>query len=362
MSIVATLLQISDLHFAPELTEEGRKLWGNMFVNSHSFGKLDALSAKIASLEGRGLKADVLLATGDLSTDGSEKSLKTALEFINEENIYRGNPGRLVTVGLGVKSHQRIVIPGNHDRYNNSWLPYQQASDYLEKVFGLPDKYPYVLGYQEKNKSDENKPTLIFFVFDSTATESVKKSFAPWVRIARGRIEDAECRILASQPALIKSNGIIQGIDGKTLNIDYDKAIKIAVIHHHPIEKKRMSETDRESGLFDSWKFMENNQSFVDACFEARVDLVLFGHQHKVYSESRVKEIQIGNFKGRHRVNFICCPSATEFSEKENGFYFLDIYEDKCVVHPFIWNGTSFVDDEQKTFEFMRELQLGAGK
>src|SRR5215212_9675883 len=148
MTTIATLLHISDLHFTQNLTEKGRQHWAKMCgVKSHAFGRVDALSKKIDELRSIGWGPDLILATGDVSTDGSEEALATALEFVESEKVYRGSPQRLVTKGLGATIKNRIIIPGNHDRYTG-WLPLQRATTRFEKAFSAPDKYPYVVAYR----------------------------------------------------------------------------------------------------------------------------------------------------------------------------------------------------------------------
>jgi len=238
MSNIATLLHISDLHFDDELTERGRRHWKrNLGVKSHSFGKVDALSAKLFALLGIGIVPNILLVTGDVTTDGSPGSLEVAREFLEESEIFRGNPGRLVTLGLNAKKRERIVVPGNHDRYVDSRLPYQSQNDGLEKVFAMPSRYPHVFCFRPPGRpSDATEPALLFFVFDSSAPLSRTQDKAPWVRIARGRIEDAECRWLVAQASTIRDSGSAPDLTGEKVPVDYDNAIRIAVLHHHPIK------------------------------------------------------------------------------------------------------------------------------
>lgn len=351
MSEIATLLHISDLHFDGNLTEQGRRHWRRNFgVKSHAFGKIDALSAKSAAIEAVGLGQDLLLATGDISTDGASESFKVAKEFLEAKEIHKGTPKRLVTVGLGMDRDQRIMVPGNHDRYSKqSPLPYQNPSSALETAFESPDTYPYAVAYRRPGTDDDPAhPALLFFVFDSTAPEGLTTTIAPWVRIARGRIENAECRWFTTQAQTIKKSGRVDSLDGRSLSIDYENTVRIAVLHHHPIMK-----TPRER--FDKWTEMENSAAFVDACFEAEIDIVLFGHEHQDYwaHEQRAMTSTTGK---THGIYFICCPSTAEFSETNNGFFYIDFNIEHFVVRACTWNGKSFIEAEPRQHLYDRRI------
>src|SRR5437867_11482140 len=102
MSDIATVLHISDLHFVEDLETEGRRWRTRAFLaKSHSFGKLRALNKALYELEKAGRMYDLVLATGDLTTDGSKEAFRTALEFIEQAKISRGDLARLVAYGLG---------------------------------------------------------------------------------------------------------------------------------------------------------------------------------------------------------------------------------------------------------------------
>jgi len=351
MTRIATLLHISDLHFTQNLTEKGRQHWVKMCgVKSHAFGKIDALSKKVDELRSIGKGPDIILATGDISTDGSEEALSTALEFIESDAVYRSTPKRLATKGLGASKTQRIVIPGNHDRYAGSWLPLQKPSALLEKVFGTPDKYPYAVGYRRAEAmSDPQEPAIIFFVFDSTASElaSFTKSYTPWYRIARGRVEDAECGWLIEKSNEIAQKGQVQGLDGNLIPVNYGNTIRIAVLHHHPVDVPGKKPNDVLT-------LMENNKSFVNACYEAGVDLILFGHQHVAYRNL----VHSAHHSQAHPIFFFCCPSTSEFSERDSGFYLIHFDTEGFNLSPYIWTGRSFYEDDPTAYSYQRSITV----
>ncbi|MGH9871196.1 MAG: metallophosphoesterase family protein [Pyrinomonadaceae bacterium] len=355
MSEIATLLHVSDFHFDGNLTEQGRRHWRRNFgVKSHGFGKIDALSAKFAALEAVGLGPDLLLATGDISTDGAGESFEVAREFIESKEIQRGTPDRLVTVGLGMNRDRRIIVPGNHDRYaKESRVPYQNPTSALEAAFQSRNNYPYAVAFRRSGvENDSANPALLFFVFDSTAPERLTTTVAPWVRIARGRIENAECRWLASQIETITKSGRLDSLDGGSVAIDYENAVRIAVLHHHPIMKYPRK-------VFDRWTQMENAPAFVNACFDAGMDLVLFGHEHQDYwtHEQRLARTTPGK---PHGIYFICCPSTAEFSETNNGFFYIDFNTDHFVVRACTWNGKSFIEALPRRHLYDRRIAIAS--
>lgn len=363
----ATVLHISDLHFSKKLTEKGRELRSNAIfpgVKSHSFAKIDALSGLFWDLTlVQKLKIDILLATGDITTDGSDDALKTALKFFEEEDIFDGNPRRLIAKGLGVTRERRLVIPGNHDRYlgAKNVIPQQKSSSQLEQIFSTPTSYPYVVGYRRPEEiSKAETPALIFYVFDSTLREEkpsglVNKAKDYAYRIARGRVERAECRWMVEQSEKIIMEKSVSTIEGKQIPIDYDAAIRIAVLHHHPVRRPPEAGLGlRElSKVFDC-TLMENNYEFVNACFRAGIDIVLFGHQHIDYHTYINPPYNAE--QSYSPIHFFCCPSTSEFTEERSGFYLLDFDEEQFSVDRYIYDdgSESFLQENVYTNRYAR--------
>src|SRR5205807_93469 len=113
MSRISTLLHISDLHLVGNITEEGGSL-GLKGPKTHSYAKIEALSASIFEIEEvQNREIDLVIITGDVTTDGSQDSFRTAIEFIEQEDIYRYTPQRRILRGLGAGRSRRIIVPGN---------------------------------------------------------------------------------------------------------------------------------------------------------------------------------------------------------------------------------------------------------
>jgi 3',5'-cyclic AMP phosphodiesterase CpdA len=252
-----------------------------------------------------------------------------------------------------MKPDSRVVIPGNHDRYAGPWAIWQKASDKLETVFDTPKKYPYVVGYRRPEfRSDPKVPALLFFVFDSTASDIARSTWQnPFYRIARGHIEDAECRWLADQRNKLTNSKEVVGLDGQALPIDYRATVRIVLLHHHPVAVQK-------EGVSDELTIMDNRQPFIDACFEAGIDIVLFGHEHTAYRlvsrpMARPNWVPPGY---AHDIHFFCCPSTSEYSASVPGFYFFKFNETQFVVELYNWRGKSFVLDASTAYKYPREI------
>jgi len=308
-----TMLHVSDLHFVAELTEEGRRLWGKQFVRSHSFAKIYALAQTLYDLQRTGTQIDITMVTGDISTDGSKESLQTALNFIGEADIHR--QGRLISKGLAAPAGKRVVIPGNHDRYSTGLIPIQTGSTNLEDVFHAPQKYPYAMGFP--GKASENEASVILFVFDSTLPDWTD---APIIsRIAQGKVLDAECDWLVSQSHEIARKNMVETYHGRQLNCT-EATPRVALLHHHPIQVQ-VSDSKLTR--------LRNGEKFVEACFRAKINLVLFGHEHVEYFESKHQR--------GHNVHFMCCPSTSEYKSDPAGFFVLNLHERGFQVSVYHW-------------------------
>lgn len=359
MADIASLLYVSDLHFFQQLSFKGGRNWAlkNFAVKSHSVAKARVFARKIYTHRVSAGNEDILIATGDISTDGTSRSLEIAREFIEKSSIYEH--GRLVSGGLAAHRGQRIIVAGNHDRYGDWFLPYEsQTNRNLESVFHIRDQYPYVVGFRRPaQRADANLPTILFYVFDSTVTGDIARSLNPQKRIARGIVTYQDCEWLESMPDILRRAKSVPDLGGETLAIDYENTIRVALLHHHPVIKQKNS-------IFQffnksSWSIMENADRFVDTCFKAEVDLVLFGHEHENHNEPQQREIIETNGTRVHSIRFVCCPSTTEYSEKKNGYYTIDFNANEYHMTLNEWNGTAFVKSRDYNQPYNRPLLFG---
>jgi len=356
MSHIATLAQISDLHFIEELTERGRRQWlKQLGTKSHDFQKVAALGEKFDEFATAGRHIDLTIATGDITTDGAPNSFRTALSFIEGDDVPTGNSDTVK--GLRAVAGKRIVIPGNHDRYSGNWLPLQGRLKEFEVAFKPPQAYPHTVGYRPPHfdQDDRRAPALLFFIFDSTLTRSSRVN--SWKRIARGSIEDWDLNWLRQRPAVVRANRKVRGLNNASVPLDYDAAIRIAVLHHHPVYDPNATPT-LASRLGAYTTLMEDNQGFVEACFDAGVDIVLFGHQHSKYHVPG----RAGARVDAHDIDFFCCASTSEYSLRDNSFDVIDFGTDQFTIQNFKWNATddydgdSFVEEKPLPYSYKRDM------
>jgi 3',5'-cyclic AMP phosphodiesterase CpdA len=316
MERIAKLVQASDFHFVPRLTHEKRAFYErHLRAGCHSFSKLVGLAREVDALQFQDGKYDALLMTGDLSTDGSPDSFTTGLSYIQGKVLAAGRPALALTLGLDATPNRRLLLPGNHDRWDRSWFGFQRQGAVFENVLKLDlprPNYPYVKGLRSENLPNASEqPAVLFFVFDSTP--GVLARFWPWDRLARGRIDEGardHFFKIARDINQAGSSGVVSDFLGNPLNVTYSNCVRIALLHHHPFDRR-------------STTLMENNEEFVDVCVRAGMHLVLFGHDHKEFwVPKHGRSVITGD--NNHQTIFFCCPSASEY-RSEQGFYSFDL-------------------------------------
>jgi hypothetical protein len=345
---IARIAQISDLHLTSKLTNKGRPFYKRPFLfakaKGHAFDKLVGLHRQIERLERSSGKFDVMLATGDISTDGSRAALTNALEFIQNEELRDGSP-RVATRGLNIEEQRRIFLPGNHDRFTRAWVGFQKPGDLFETTLDTRKEYPYVVGYRRAGvPNDPDQPAVLFFAFDSTPSKFAE-IWQPWRKLARGRLEPGDLDTMFHQANDISNRGTVTALDGTTLNVRYSNCVRVAILHHHPLD-------------VDKNTLMENNEDFIEYCFKAGIHLVLFGHDHKEYWLTRYGNAELPVAEPDHCVHFFCCPSASEYSS-ENGFYTFEFDAYSVEFCFYKWNAT-LKDFESGGLDFYSRFRRGA--
>jgi len=343
------LLHISDLHLVEDIREPGRNLKRPFGVATHNFN-----TARHLGLTVSGLKPtfDMVLATGDLTTDGSRGSFETLLQYVQSGSVNGANPMRIAAYGLSAGKSRRLLLPGNHDRFEGELVPGQRLSGLFEEVLGTHDHYPYVVGYRPPNR-DRSSLTLLFFVFDSNLPEGRESNdIKDWARaLSYGHIGKEESQALIDQAHLAAQEGKVTRLDGELLEFDPKNTIRIAVLHHHPVVtvKADTERTRNEQGrwgrflrdplgelnlvkkdLESSLMRMDGADEFLRSCFHAGIQLVLFGHQHFPYQRLIVPDSRravASPFGDVNAIRAFCCPTTLEYSAPGNGFYVFDFFD-----------------------------------
>nr|WP_259372055.1 metallophosphoesterase [Caldimonas mangrovi] len=341
------LLHISDLHLAADLSEPGRKLARPVLAPTHSFDTARFVASAVSSLQPR---YDAVVATGDLTTDGARESFETVLQYVQSGSITGANPMRIAAYGLNASRSQRILLPGNHDRYAGATVTGQRLDLTCEEVLGTPRGYPYLLGYRPHGREADSL-TLLFLVFDSSLQAGRGSGLSPadWARaLAKGEIRDAE---LLQARKLIENKAAqprVERIGGGFIDFNPGKTLRIALLHHHPVTKYAKPATPGDSSTFFGWMkeklvkpvqdyqgqqvaenmAMENSDAFLRCCFDCGIQLVLFGHQHDPYQRlilDKVTPAAASPFgPGAGYMRAFCCPTTLQYDAPANGFYVFD--------------------------------------
>lgn len=352
---IATMLHISDLHLVENLGEKGKTNsfgGGSFLVNSHSFEKLNKFHDKLLDFEREEKKIDIVLATGDITTDGTKAALETARKYFEQDQV-RDEYDRLIIDGLGLSAAQRLVVPGNHDRYNGKFLTRQTQNTNLEEIFEIEQRDFYVVGYRPAQVgSFAPVPTILFFVFDSTPPGHVLRNMITG-RTAQGFISPGILRNFWREAKRLVTEKKVRGFDGNFFDFEPENSIRIAVLHHHPVAKQKRSvwEKVKSKVVKPKWTQIINSREFRQYCFLVGIHLVLFGHEHENYIFEEPFPVSLNSLEkpadtpfGRpHNIVYLCCPSTSEYKSNKNGFFIIDFYKNKEVkIKLYEYNGDSF--------------------
>lgn len=373
------LLHISDLHMVQEIAEPGRKLRIPYGVATHRRETTKSLASKLRDLRPR---YDLVLATGDLTTNGACGAFETVLKYIQRGALSRENEKRMYMFGLSAGVGARLLVPGNHDRYGeDKLLPGQRKSSIFEEVLKTPKAYPYVVGYRPPRRYAEPESlTLLFFVFDSNLPECPKKmgAKARAKAIANGEIDSDEIKHASYIAKEIMRSKKVEDLYGKFLEFTPEKTVRIAVLHHHPFVSAEAEKDaqDKKWYLFHPIKTikqefrqiesnlmkLENADKFIEGCFHMGIQLVLFGHLHVPYYRIVMVKASGADMKKFAEIDTpfgtmplvihgFCCASTMVSTVSENGFYLFDFYDEKKVSVDFY---SSKTEDKKQSGPFIR--------
>lgn len=346
------LLHVSDLHLVAELDEAGRKLVKPVGTPTHSFEAARYVASAVASMQPR---FDALVATGDLTTDGARGSFETVLQYVQSGSITGANPMRIAAYGLNASRSQRILLPGNHDRYAAQDIPGQRLDFTCEEVLQIPRLYPYVLGYRPHDRGDDAF-ALLFLVFDSNlqaGRDGSRFDASAWLRaLAKGEVRDVELTEARRLMRATLEAREVERIGGGTLKFNPSKTLRIALLHHHPVTKFVLPKPAPAAPTF--WQgikamvvdpveaytaektaesmAMENSDAFLECCSDCGVQLILFGHQHYPYQRLVTRVPAAGAASPvigplgppSEHMRAFCCPTTLQHDAPANGFYVFD--------------------------------------
>ncbi|HKE93164.1 MAG TPA: metallophosphoesterase [Povalibacter sp.] len=364
------LLHISDLHLVEDLIDPKRGGSPTLWQTKHDFEAARLLGRAVDSLEPA---FDVLVATGDLTTDGTQGSFETVRQYIQSGPISGENKMRIATFGMNAGRGQRILLPGNHDRFDGKLLPGQRLSHSFEEILGTKDEYPYVVGFRPPNQPS-TALTLLFFVFDSNLPNGPEGSSlqARFNALAEGSISREETYRLDQLAREAAQNCEVPDLQGERMEFSPDNTVRIALLHHHPVaelkaeqaERRRndasrfrwftspiASVKDRSLALSERAMKLKGADDFLRQCFSSGIQLILFGHQHFPYRRVIALDEKDGPFGKARYMRAFCCPTTLERSEHGNGFYVFDFPDNKSFTMDF---HVSAVDGNRTSGPFSR--------
>jgi len=371
------LLHVSDLHLVEDITEPGRSMKRPFGAATHNFN-----TARVLGLTVSGLKPafDMVLATGDLTTDGKRGSFETLRQYIQSGSVTGENPMRIAAYGLNAGKGRRLLIPGNHDRFEGKFVPGQRRSGLFEEVLDTPDHYPYVVGYRPPGR-EKASLTLLFFVFDSSLPEGREsRDVNGWARaLSHGYIGKEEVTKAFNERACdIAKEGKVKGLDGEPVDFDPSNTIRIAALHHHPVVTAKADEerAHRERSAWSRWlsdpmgelhlvkkdiesslMSMDGAEEFLRGCLGAGIQLLLFGHQHFPYHRLIVPKDGLpvtSPFGDTNAIHAFCCPTTLEYSGPGNGFYIFDFFDKtKVSMDSYV----SMRNDKRDSLPFTRDAR-----
>jgi Calcineurin-like phosphoesterase len=373
------VLHISDLHLVEDLIHPDRGGSPTVGQLGHSIATAKLLGMTVDSLQP---PFDMLLATGDLTTDGSQGAFETVLQYIQSGPISGENKMRIATFGLSAGPRRRLLLPGNHDRFNGKTFPGERLSYSFEEILGTEKSYPYVRGFRPPGQTSEDL-TLLFFVFDSTLPSQHEPGVNRLEVIAQGIIGVEEINRLKAYSCKAEKDCEVTDLKGEAIKFDRKNTIRIALLHHHPVATREDEEQGSPHGnpitnpvghvraWMKSATKLINAEHFLEGCFEAGIQLILFGHDHRPYRRAIVSMHEVcGAFGPTTSLRAFCCPTTLEVSKDGNGFYVfdfmnkddvsLDLYvstpNKKKIQGPFIRNASqsgtfklSELSDEEKS-------------
>jgi len=253
----------------------------DVVAEKHNENKLNALKNSFSEL-----RPDLIVVTGDITNYGDRKSFQKAVEILTD-------------LKRAANADRIICVPGNHDSLcervahlrNRSWRDRMfiwgtavfneetaliRKTSFDQSTLGVIDAgkdLPLLKNYQELISKDEygevNPGTpiyvstawgeIIFFLFNSTND--------PGYMANEGRIGPFQYDALNSY------------LNNPNEKDRFAQAIRIALLHHHPINNPDISADAVERG----YNAMTDGSTLITYIGKRGFHLILHGHQHMPY-------------------------------------------------------------------------------
>ena len=187
----------------------------------------------------QGLKADVILATGDFAHHPQENLLKSALAHLEELAQSCSAPSN------GANQPRLIAVPGNHDCGVFGTFPVAGALGTYKKVFG-------------KVATDFFFPREKVWIYGFNSARFGRPGIA-----SNGAIDSNDIvRFQQAYDALRQQHGA-----------RFEFSYKIVALHHHPLPLRYSQKRAR-------WLALMNAGEFLEEMLKHDIDLIVHGHEH----------------------------------------------------------------------------------
>lgn len=322
------IAHISDLHLEDSqvrneipsliqrLTKVLRKALFSTEINAqgHNPDKLKALQTVFRSLQ-----PDLILVTGDLTNFGDKGSLKLAHEVLDDLKAV-------------AKAEQVICVPGNHDcliervKYFCKTCKGKILIRSLAKFISEVEMLMHISA-RISNKLEKEADSVLLEqyrdIMEPHYGEVNPRSpvFLPigWGEIAFflfNSTNDLGLMVNEGRIGQQQFDDLNKYLESKENKKKFSCAVRIALLHHHPISAPRAQAT----GLIRGYNWMKDGPRFLDYMNYHKFHFVLHGHEHEPF------QCNVNYGYGAQGVHIVASGSALQGDDPDTGsFNVIDI-------------------------------------
>lgn len=284
-----------------------------------SFSKLKRALVKLAP--------DIIVITGDCVESPSKVNFSTLLSELTSLHIEINSSITAKSqncVESKLKKPFIVPVAGNHDRY---WKGFSEiklfkhlAKDWLSTQI-IEILYSYAISRFRANLFQNFQLGLNKALYEVNIDDLLKEIFlSDHVAIFPLDSNGNSKAILAAQGYVDKPQKIISDQIDKYKghsNEIYDKAMKIILMHHHPLPIS----ASKKDEIFEEFLVLKNSYEVLNAAILFNIDLVFHGHKHAI-GASEFKNIS----KGRHSLIVSSCGKSCSRDEDAVSFKVAEVY------------------------------------
>ena len=307
------IIHLSDTHF-------GNYIFKPTFITKcHDINVLTALSDFISTQE-----IDVIFLTGDVVTGGDDNAFQHARNFIFGKI---STPKANIGLGLNPTDERILIVPGNHDYYPATFIPFASSIEGYNKYF--PEfKTPYAKFFPK------NGLKITIFGLDSVRNA--------WGSIANGKFAEKDLNWLTETCTQLENNQYPKPVFSSK---DYKESLKIVLVHHHLYLPK-----DRKYKYF---KEVKNRKKALKIFLKCNINMIFFGHEHTHFVKYPSYDCQLDKRVKREltargydiKKRFIACMASTasQANAKENSLWLLKISSSRLLCQRYYFENNSFI-------------------